>query len=71
MKHKLGTIRRPCQVHTKRPNNVQTTELRYIGKEQTKSITLINGLSDAQFDSTMKHKLDTIRGTLLGAHLTP
>ena len=54
MKHTLGTISGPCQVHTQSPNYVQTTELRYI-ETRTNEKHYIKQC-DAQFDSTMKQK---------------
>ena len=60
MKHTLGTISGPSQVHTQRPNYVQTTELRYI-ETRTNEKHYIKQC-DAQFDSTMKSMLGTIIG---------
>ena len=52
MKHKLGIISGPFQV--------QTNALSMCIPQ--KNIALINELSDAQFDSTVKHELGTING---------
>ena len=58
MKHTLGTISGPSQVHTQRPNYVHTTELRYT--EAGTNEKYYTEQCDEQFDNTMKHKLGTI-----------